>query len=70
LRSDDLIKSISNFTKKLDGRVLIAVDEIHKCSNKSSTQGSNLLKLKANYKVAMTGTLLTNNPISTYLPLN
>lgn len=70
LRSDDLTKSISNFIKKCDGRVLIAVDEIHKCSNKSSSQGNNLLKLKANYRVAMTGTLLTNNPISTYLPLN
>lgn len=70
LRSEELTKSISNFSKKLGGRILIAVDEIHKCSNKSSTQGANLLKLKSNYKVAMTGTLLTNTPISTYLPLS
>ena len=43
---------------------------VHNCSSKSSQQGSNLLKLSADYKVAMTGTLITNSPLSCYLPLN
>lgn len=43
---------------------------VHNCANKSSSQGSNLLKLNAPYKVAATGTLITNNAISAYLPLS
>lgn len=41
---------------------------VHNCT-KGSQQGSNLLKLDAKYKVAMTGTLIVNSPISAYLPL-
>lgn len=48
---------------------MIVVDECHCCSNSSSSQGHNLLKLDAKYKVAMTGSLITNNPESCYLPL-
>ncbi len=70
LRSDELTKAAVQWLKSLDSQVMIAVDEIHRCANKSSSQGANLLKLKSNYKVAMTGTLLTNSPISCYLPLN
>ena len=47
---------------------LIALDEAHKV-NRGSTQGDNFLKLDAPYKVAATGTLITNSPLSTYTPL-
>lgn len=42
---------------------------VHNCTSKSSQQGSNLLKLKSEYKVGATGTLITNNPLSCYVPL-
>lgn len=48
---------------------MIVVDEIHKASGYSSQQGMNLLELDAPHKVAMTGTLITKNPLSAYLPL-
>ena len=48
---------------------MMAVDEIHKVANKTSQQGANLLKLKAEYKVAATGTLITNSALSAYVPL-
>ncbi len=48
---------------------MIAVDEIHMSNNKNSHRGEGLLKLKADYKIAATGTLITNNPTSAYLPL-
>jgi len=48
---------------------MIAVDEIHKCGSQQSQSGTNLLKLNADYKVAATGTLVTNNPESTYVAL-
>ena len=49
---------------------MIVVDEAHRMSNASSTQGANLKKLNAKYKLSMTGSLITNNPESCYLPLS
>lgn len=42
---------------------------VHNCVTKTSQQGSNLLKLKSDFKVGATGTVLTNSPISLYVPL-
>lgn len=68
LRSDEFIKTYNS--KKNKNKIdMIVVDEIHKASNSSSDQGKGLLKLKAKYQVALTGTLLTNSPLSAYLPL-
>lgn len=67
LRDDNVIKAISNGPNKFD---LIVVDECHKFATKSSQQGSNLLKLKSKYKIAMTGTPVTNSPVSVYVPLS
>ena len=63
LRDDRVISAISSGPNKFG---MIAIDEVHKClaSGKSSTQGSNILKLKAEYEVAATGTLLINNPLN------
>ena len=66
LRSDDVIEAFSKSPNKFD---MIAVDEAHRFATKSSQQGTNLLKLKAQYKVAATGTLLLNSPVSCYVPL-
>ena len=66
LRSDDVIAAMLKSKNKFG---MIAVDEAHRFATKSSQQGSNLLKLKADYKIAATGTLLINSPISCYMPL-
>lgn len=67
LRSEDFIEAF----KKSENRFgLIAVDEVHKFATKTSAQGTNLLKLGADFKVAATGTLLLNSPVSCYMPLS
>lgn len=66
LRSDEIIEA---FKKGPNRFGLIAVDEVHKFATKTSAQGSNLLKLGADYKVAATGTLIMNSPVSAYMPL-
>ena len=66
LRSDDFINAIKNSANKID---MIVVDEVHRCANKTSTQGANLLKLNATYEIAASGTLLTNSPVNAFLPL-
>ena len=49
---------------------MLAFDEAHKAATKTSQQGTNLLKLEAPFKIAATGTLITNNPLSAYVPLS
>ena len=67
LRDDRIIKAILKGKNKFD---MIVVDEIHKCKSSTSQQGKNLLKLdKAKYRIGATGTLLLNNPLDTYVPL-
>ena len=67
LRSEDVIEAIKKSANKID---MIVFDEVHKANNTSSQQGHNLLKLKDHkYKIGLTGTLLTNNPLNAYLPL-
>lgn len=45
---------------------LIAFDESHKIGSPSTSQYTNLMKLDADYKVAATGTLIVNNPMSAF----
>lgn len=66
LRSDEFINAFNKSANNID---MIVVDEIHKCSNKNSLQGNNLLKIKSKYKIAATGTILTNSPVNAFLPL-
>jgi hypothetical protein len=43
---------------------------VHNCKDSQTLQGKNLLKLKDyHYKVAMTGTLIMNNPLDSFVPL-
>lgn len=67
LRDDRIVKAIQSGKNKFD---MVVVDEVHTCKSHTSQQGKNLLKLtKAKYQVAMTGTLLLNNPLDAYVPL-
>ena len=67
LRDDRIIEA---FKKSSNQFGMIAFDEAHKAATKSSQQGTNLLKLDAPFKIAATGTLITNNPLSAYVPLS
>lgn len=63
--TDALVKSIEH------GEIsMIAFDEAHKCKNSESDQGSQLLRLEAECKIAMTGTPLMNNPLDLYTIFN
>lgn len=66
LRSDDVIEALK--INKNDIQMIVC-DEVHKAANKGSIQGNNFLKLQAKYKIAATGTLLTNAPVNAYVPL-
>ena len=67
LRDDRIIEAFKTSNNKFG---MIAFDEAHKAATKSSQQGTNLLKLEAPFKIAATGTLITNNPLSAYVPLS
>lgn len=67
LRDDRIIEAFKTSSNKFG---MIAFDEAHKAATKSSQQGTNLLKLDAPFKIAATGTLITNNPLSAYVPLS
>lgn len=67
LRSDEFIESLKRSKTRFG---MVAVDEVHCFATKSSLQGGNLLKIKADYQVAATGTPITNSPISAYMPLS
>lgn len=67
LRDDEIVKLINNGKNKID---MIVVDEIHHCKSPISQQGKNLQKLKnATYKIGLTGTLIMNSPLDSYVPL-
>ena len=66
LRDKVIIDAINNSENKFD---MILIDEVHKCKSSVSLQGSNLLSLDAKYIIAMTGTLLLNSPLDSYVPL-
>lgn len=56
--------------KKIDTIEMAVIDEAHKVKNPTSDQGKNILKLtNFKYKVAMTGTLIMNNPLDAYTSL-
>jgi len=67
LRDSKIVKEINSGKNKFD---FIIFDEVHCAKSPTSQQGKNLLKLtKAKYKLGMTGTLITNNPLDCYVPL-
>lgn len=66
LRNDDVIKLLQKGKNKFD---MIVLDEAHCCKNPMAQQTKNFLKLKSNYQIAATGTVITNSPLDTYVPL-
>ena len=68
LRNPEIVKAINDGPNKFD---MIAVDEIHRCSSDPSTkQAIGLLGTSgAKYKIGATGTLITNDPLNSYVPL-
>lgn len=67
LRNDEIIKAINSGKNSFD---MIVLDEAHCCKTVTAQQTKNFLKLnKAKYKIAATGTLLTNSPLDAYVPL-
>lgn len=68
LRDDGIIKALKSGPNKFG---MIVIDEVHKClaTGRSSVQGANILKLDADYKVALSGTILLNTPINCWGPL-
>lgn len=48
---------------------MIVFDEAHKCKNPTAAQTAALIKLNANYKMALSGTFLMNSPLDLYVPL-
>lgn len=69
LRNENIIKVLTD-KKNPNQFGLIAVDECHRFGRRSAVQSANLLKLKAKYKIAATGSLLVNTPQSCYIPLS
>ena len=68
LRSPEIAEALEDASRRhVIG--LIAIDEIHKCKNPQSQQSKGMLKLNADYKIAMTGTPLMNNPLDLYIIL-
>lgn len=68
LTNDSVIEAIRKSKNKFD---IMVVDEVHKCKSVTSQRGKNLLKLSkvGQYHWGLTGTLLINNPLDSFLPL-
>ena len=67
IRNKAIVKELNNGVNNFE---MIALDEAHVCKDPTSAQGAGFLKLtKAKYKVAMTGSLLMNDPCDAYVPL-
>lgn len=48
---------------------MIVLDEAHKCKNPSSKSAKTLLKLKSKRNIALSGTIIVNDPENAYVPL-
>jgi SNF2 family DNA or RNA helicase len=59
----------NSFNKSKSSFDMIVLDEAHRCKNPTSLSAKTLLKLHAKYKIALTGTLIMNNPENAYVPL-
>lgn len=60
---------VEAFNKSKNKFDMIVLDEAHKCKDSESLAGSSLLKLKSKRNIALTGTLIVNNPENAYVPL-
>ena len=63
IRDPKVVEAIKTSENKFG---LIAFDESHKIGAPDTTQYNNLMKLSADFKVAATGTLIVNSPLSAF----
>ena len=63
IRDPKVVEAIKSSENKFG---LIAFDESHKIGAPDTTQYNNLMKLSADFKVAATGTLIVNSPLSAF----
>ena len=63
IRDPKVVEAIKTSENKFS---LIAFDESHKIGAPDTTQYNNLMKLSADFKVAATGTLIVNSPLSAF----
>lgn len=63
LRDSKIVEAINKSENKFG---LIAFDEAHRIGAPNTGQYANLMKLDADFKVAATGTLIVNSPLSAY----
>lgn len=63
IRDPKVIEAIKTSENKFG---LIAFDEAHKIGAPDTTQYNNLMKLDSDFKVAATGTLIVNSPLSAF----
>ena len=63
IRDSKIIEAIKTSENKFG---LILFDEAHKIGAPNTDQYNNLMKLDADFKVAATGTLIVNSPLSTF----
>ncbi len=63
IRDSKIVEAIKTSENKFG---LIAFDESHKIGAPDTTQYNNLMKLDADFKVAATGTLIVNSPLSAF----
>ena len=63
IRDTKIVEAIKTSENKFG---LIAFDEAHKIGAPDTTQYSNLMKLDSDFKVAATGTLIVNSPLSAF----
>ena len=63
IRDPKIVEAIKTSENKFG---LIAFDESHKIGAPDTTQYSNLMKLDSDFKIAATGTLIVNSPLSAF----
>lgn len=61
---DKLEQMVNN--KQIDALIF---DEFHKCKNPKAQQTKSLMRLKAKYQIALSGTFMLNSPLDLYVPL-
>ena len=67
LRAQEVVDAFKKTKNKID---MVVIDEVHRCANKQSQQGENILKLnKYKHKIGLSGTIITNTPLSCFVPL-
>lgn len=66
LQNKDFVTAYTKGKTKFD---MIVVDEAHRCNNPTAKSVKNLLRLKADRKIALTGTIIMNTPENSFVPL-